>query len=69
MEDKGVTRKTADKIGEYVKLSGGSGLVDKLKSDAELMAVEDATAGVADMELLLQYCQLLGVLGKVALPD
>ena len=65
VEEKGLPEKVADLIGEYVKLSGHFELLDKLASDARLMAVKSAVDGVGDMRLLLQYCDLFGVLDKV----
>lgn len=65
VEEKGLQSEVADAIGEYVKLSGGFELLDKLVSDPRLMAVKTAAAGLEDMKLLLRYCDLFGVLDKV----
>ena len=65
VEEKGLPSDVADRIGEYVQLSGKSDLLDKLISDAKLMAVKDAVVGLEEMKLLLKYCELFGVLDKV----
>lgn len=65
VEEKGLEVKVADCIGEYVKLNGSFELVEKLTSDPRLMAVKAAVSGLEDMKLLLQYCDLFGVLDKV----
>ena len=66
VEEKGLQEEVANVIGEYVKLHGGFELVEKLASDARLVAVENAVAGLQDMRLLLQYCDNFGVLDKVS---
>ena len=66
VEEKGLQEEVADVIGEYVKLNGGFDLLEKLTSDARLVAVESAVAGLQDMRLLLQYCEHFGVLDKVS---
>ena len=65
VEEKGLSEDVADAIGQYVKLCGRFDLVEKLTSDPKLMAVKDATLGLEDMKLLLQYCDNFGVLEKV----
>ena len=67
VEEKGLEEGVADVIGDYVKLSGGFDLVEQLRSDQRLMAVQSAAAGLEDMRLLLQYCDLFGVLNNVCL--
>ncbi|CAI8050354.1 Histidine--tRNA ligase [Geodia barretti] len=66
VEGKGLEEAVADKIGEYVKLSGHFELLEKLMSDMGLTAVASARAGLEDMKLLLHYCELFGVLDKVS---
>ena len=65
VEGKGLEEAVADKIGEYVKLSGHFELLEKLMSDMGLTAVASARAGLEDMKLLLHSCELFGVLDKV----
>ncbi|XP_068151576.1 histidine--tRNA ligase, cytoplasmic isoform X1 [Drosophila tropicalis] len=61
VEEKGLDGSTADKIGEYVRLSGGTELVEKLLADPKLKAVPNAVKGLEGMQLLLKYCSLLGL--------
>lgn len=65
MGEKGLDASVADKIGHYVKLHGGLDLLSQLTSDQSLVAIKDAKAGLDEMSLLLQYCDLFGVLDKV----
>lgn len=65
VEEKGLTEEVADRIGEYVQLRGGRELVEKLGADPRLSAVKDAQLGLADMQLLLHYSELFGVLDNV----
>lgn len=41
-------------------------LVDQLSNDSVLMAQKPAAEGVADMRLLLKYCDIYGCLDKVS---
>lgn len=66
VDEKGLKPETADKIGEYVKLSGGQELVDKLLDMNEIKENESAVAGLEAMRLLLKYCELLNVKDKVS---
>ena len=61
VEEKGLPSEVADRIGQYVKLNGGIDLVEKLKKDARLVAVESAKSGLEEMSLFLEYCQLFQV--------
>ncbi|XP_017035990.1 histidine--tRNA ligase, cytoplasmic isoform X1 [Drosophila kikkawai] len=61
VEEKGLDEAAADRIGEYVRLSGGSELVEQLLSDAQLKAVPNAVKGLEGMQLLLKYCSLFGL--------
>ena len=67
VEEKGLEEATADRIGDYVKLNGRFELLEKLMSDQRLTAVKSSVAGLEDMKLLLQYCELFGVLEKVCI--
>lgn len=67
VEDKGLPDEVADRIGEYVKHSGGiQDMLQFLKQDAPLSANEHVQAGMADMELLAAYLQALRVTDKVS---
>ncbi|XP_067949308.1 histidine--tRNA ligase-like isoform X2 [Watersipora subatra] len=61
VEEKGLDEKTADRIGEYVKMSGGLQLVDTLKADLQMIGNKDCMKALAEMETLLKYCQLYKV--------
>lgn len=65
IDEKGLDESTADKIGEFVRLSGGVELVDKLLSDEKLKRVPAAVEGLEGMKLLLKYCAIFGVTEKV----
>lgn len=64
---KGLSEDVADLIGTYVQLSGSEELVSKLEDDSKLMSIEDARIGVEEMKTLYQYCNAMGVTGKVIL--
>ncbi|XP_059614784.1 histidine--tRNA ligase isoform X1 [Phlebotomus argentipes] len=65
MEEKGLDEQTADQIGEYVQLSGGLDLVEKLQKDAKLMATKSAVTGLEQMKKLLKYCEVLGLCNEI----
>lgn len=65
IEEKGLDDVTADKIGEYVQLSGSTALVDELLKNEHLSKVASATKGLEAMKLLLQYCNILGLEKKI----
>ena len=45
--------------------SGGADLVEKLEKDEKLSKNKAALQGLADLKLLLSYCDLYGILDKV----
>eukprot|EP00088_Acartia_fossae_P037198 TRINITY_DN3835_c1_g1_i1.p1 TRINITY_DN3835_c1_g1~~TRINITY_DN3835_c1_g1_i1.p1 ORF type:complete len:508 (-),score=82.20 TRINITY_DN3835_c1_g1_i1:156-1679(-) len=57
VEEKGLQEDAADRIGEYVRMSGGLELVDKLLG-SPLAGSKIAKQGLEDMKLLLKYCEL-----------
>lgn len=61
IDEKGLDAATADQIGEYVRLNGGTDLVDKLLDDPKLKKVPAAVKGLEAMKLLLHYCKLLNL--------
>lgn len=65
IDEKGLDETAADKIGEYVQLSGGVELVDKLLKNEHLAKVASATKGLEAMKLLLNYCTMLGLTKEV----
>lgn len=66
VEEKGLDGATADRIGEYVRLSGGAELVEQLLADPKLKAVPNAVKGLEGMQLLLKYCSLFGLEQRVS---
>ncbi|KAL3486664.1 hypothetical protein BJX62DRAFT_17787 [Aspergillus germanicus] len=66
MEEKGLEPEVADKVGEYVKLSGGREILETIKADELLSANEHIQKGIADMELLFNYLEAYEVLDKVS---
>ncbi|RKP04079.1 hypothetical protein CXG81DRAFT_23336 [Caulochytrium protostelioides] len=65
IDEKGLDPQVADRIGEYVKLSGLTELVDTLAQDPRLKANARAQEGVEDMRLLFRYLEIYGVMDKV----
>ncbi|CAB3373029.1 Hypothetical predicted protein [Cloeon dipterum] len=65
--EKGLSGDAADLIGEYVKLSGGSELVDKLQADPRLQGSKAAAEGLEAMKLFLHYCSIYELTGTVKL--
>ena len=61
---KGLDPAVADKIGKYVSMKPGAGLVAELEKDSVLMANESAKTGVAEMKKMLRYCKIMGVPDK-----
>ncbi|KAJ2742486.1 Cytoplasmic and mitochondrial histidine tRNA synthetase [Coemansia sp. BCRC 34301] len=66
-EEKGLDAKVADRIGEYVQISGsGEDVLAQLRAMPELMASTKAQEGVSDMELFFRYARIYGVLNHVS---
>lgn len=66
VKEKGLEEDVADRIGEYVRLSGSEDLIEKLQRDTGLMAQASAVQGLKDMALLLKYCRIYKVLDLVS---
>ncbi|CAG0879646.1 unnamed protein product [Cyprideis torosa] len=64
VNEKGLSSETADKIGEFVKLSGGVELVDQMLK-GPLAQNPSAKSGLEAMKLCLRYCELYGVSERV----
>ncbi|XP_052855719.1 histidine--tRNA ligase isoform X3 [Drosophila gunungcola] len=64
--EKGLDEAAADRIGEYVRLSGGAELVELLLTDEKLKAVPNAVKGLEGMQLLLKYCSIFGLDERVS---
>lgn len=58
-EEKGLDEAAADRIGEFVRMSGGEDLIDELLK-GKLTESKIAKQGLEEMKLLLRYCSLYG---------
>lgn len=66
VEEKGLDTAAADKIWDYVQLSGGTDLLEKLLQDESLTRQKQAVEGLEDIKLLLQYCEAYGISDRVS---
>jgi len=66
VEEKGLAPEIADKIGNYIKLKGGSELCVQLLENAELVSNQSAKEGIENMRLLFEYLEIFKVLDKVS---
>lgn len=66
IDEKQLDDATADRIGEYVRMSGGADLVETLLQDEKLKAVPSAVAGLEAMRLLLKYCAILKLTDRIS---
>ncbi|XP_048716114.1 histidine--tRNA ligase, cytoplasmic isoform X2 [Caretta caretta] len=64
--EKGLSREAADRIGEYVQLHGGLGLIEQLLQDPKLSQNKLAQEGLGDMKLLFEYLTLFGIADKAS---
>ena len=58
-EEKGLDEAAADRIGEFVRMSGGEALIEELLG-GKLAESKIAKQGLEEMRLLLRYCALYG---------
>lgn len=65
INEKGISPDAADRIGEYVRLNGGTELADKLFKDEKLSKTKAAIEGLEGIKLLLSYCELFGIKDKI----
>ncbi|CAG8557058.1 3388_t:CDS:10 [Ambispora gerdemannii] len=65
-EEKGLDPSIADKIGEYVKFTGGRELLEKLSIDQKLNSNQSAKMGLDDMKLLFDYLEIFKLLDKIS---
>ena len=65
IEEKGLPIDVADLISGYVKLHGGKDLVDRLSHEDKLCSQSTFKSGLDELKLLLEYCEVIGVLDKV----
>ena len=60
VEEKKLDAAIADKIGQYVKRSGGQDLIDELLASELGQKSKSAKAGLEDMKLFLNYSDIFG---------
>ncbi|XP_071087508.1 histidine--tRNA ligase, cytoplasmic-like [Haliotis cracherodii] len=65
IDEKGLDAAAADKIGGYVRCSGGIDKINELLKDEALKGQKLAVQGLEDLKLLLQYCDLFGISHRV----
>ncbi|KAJ2822419.1 Cytoplasmic and mitochondrial histidine tRNA synthetase [Coemansia furcata] len=66
-QEKGLDATVADRIGEYVQISGsGEEVLARLQALPELMASTKAQEGVKDMGLFFRYAKIYGILDYVS---
>ncbi|XP_069675427.1 histidine--tRNA ligase, cytoplasmic isoform X2 [Periplaneta americana] len=66
VEEKGLSPEAADRIGEYVRLSGKMELVEQLLQDQALVGrSKTAREGLEAMSLFLKYCEIYGLQERV----
>merc|ERR1719422_2499967 len=58
-DEKGLDEAAADRIGEFVRMSGGEDLIEELLK-GKLAESKIAKQGLEEMKLLLRYCSLYG---------
>lgn len=66
MLEKGLTEESTDRIGRYVRMSGGHELVKELLDDPFLTTSKSAVAGLSDLKLLLEYLELFKIMDKTS---
>lgn len=49
----------------FSSLAGNADLIDKLRTDAQLMSQKSAVAALNDLEILFRYLTLFGVMDRV----
>lgn len=65
IEEKGLSKESADKIGQYVRLSGKQEIVKKLLKDENLSKNKMAMEGLEALQILVRYCDLYGTMDNV----
>uniref|UniRef100_A0A8C5M638 histidine--tRNA ligase n=1 Tax=Leptobrachium leishanense TaxID=445787 RepID=A0A8C5M638_9ANUR len=67
IEDKKLVPETVDRIGEYIRLTGGEDLIAWLCNDPTLSQNKWAMEGLGDLKLLYKYLKIFGVTDKVCI--
>ncbi|CAF1380188.1 unnamed protein product [Rotaria sordida] len=62
---KGLSPEVADKIWNYVQMHGNADLIDKLRTDVQLMTQKSAREALDGLEVLFRYLTLYGVMDKI----
>lgn len=65
VEEKGLSEESADKIGQFVRLSGKQEIIEELLKHKELSKNKMAVEGLEALQLLLRYCELYDTMNKV----
>jgi histidyl-tRNA synthetase len=65
IDEKGLDAEAADKIGEYVVLSGDHTLLQQLQQDERLKSSKKACEGLAEMDTLFRYLRVMQVLPRI----
>ncbi|XP_063784859.1 histidine--tRNA ligase, cytoplasmic-like isoform X2 [Pseudophryne corroboree] len=67
IEEKALRPETVDRIGEYIRLTGGFALMEQLRSDPVISQNALAMEALSDLKLLYRYLEIFGVAEKVTL--
>ncbi|KAL4229742.1 hypothetical protein ACF0H5_010131 [Mactra antiquata] len=65
VDEKGLSPEAADRIGHFVKFSGGISTLEELLKDEGLSKSKLAVEGLEELKLLLTYCDLYKISDKV----
>ncbi|CAF0760245.1 unnamed protein product [Rotaria sordida] len=65
INEKGLSPEVADKIWSYVQMHGNADLIDKLRTDVQLMTQKSAREALDGLEILFRYLTLYGVMDKI----
>ncbi|CAF3846519.1 unnamed protein product [Rotaria sordida] len=65
INEKGLSPEVADKIWNYVQMHGNADLIDKLRTDVQLMTQKSAREALDGLEVLFRYLTLYGVMDKI----
>ena len=66
INEKGLSEEAADRIGEFVKLRGGSELIEDLLSRSEIQENVRAKKGLEDLKLLFGFLKIFGISSDVS---
>uniref|UniRef100_A0A8C8SWG6 histidine--tRNA ligase n=1 Tax=Pelusios castaneus TaxID=367368 RepID=A0A8C8SWG6_9SAUR len=64
--EKGLSPEAVERIGEYIRLHDGLGLIEQLLQDPKLSQNKLAREGLEDMKLLFEYLTLFGIADKIS---